>query len=216
MSELLLHGDAGKLTTEQMDYIQQIYHSNKRMAALVDAMLTVSSLELGSLPVRPEPVNLAKTSREVLQVCLDTVPADKVLHIKEHYDPKLPTVSFDASIIKTILHNLVMNAFKYTPNKGDVLISITHDTDNIIIAIKDTGLGIPANQRDKMFTKLFRADNVKRKDTDGTGLGLFIVKTIAEYTGGSLSYTSEENNGSEFIVRLPLKGMTKKVGRTAS
>ncbi len=216
VSELLLHGDAGKLTTDQMDYIQQIYHSNKRMAALVDAMLTVSSLELGSLPVRPEPVDLAKLSREVLQICLDSLPADKILHIKEHYDPKLPTVSFDAGIVKTILHNLITNAFKYTPNKGNVSISITQDNEHIIIAIKDTGLGIPSDQKAKLFTKLFRADNAKRKDTDGTGLGLFIVKTITEYAGGSLSYTSEENKGSEFVVQLPIKGMTKKEGRTAT
>lgn len=210
VSELLLHGDAGKLKPEQIDYIEQIYHSNKRMAALVDAMLTASSLELNSLPVRPELVDLPKLSREVLQERLDTLPANKILHIKEHYDTTLQPVMFDSNITKTIMQNLVANAFKYTLHKGTVTITIRPDGDFIIIEVADTGLGIPKNQQNRIFTRLFRAENVKNKDTDGTGLGLYIVKTVAEYVGGHIAFTSEENKGSTFTVYLPRMGMLKK------
>lgn len=211
VSELLLHGDAGTLKPEQADYIQQIYHSNKRMAALVDAMLTTSSLELGSLQVRPQPVDLPDLSRQVLEQQLDTLPADKIIHVKENYAPDLGTVLHDQYMIKTILHNLIANALKYTPSKGTVTVTIKRSSQRlegvpqkaILIQVADTGMGIPEGQQSKIFTKLFRADNIKHKDTDGTGLGLYIVKTIANYVGGSIRFESEENKGSTFSVWLP-------------
>jgi PAS domain S-box-containing protein len=218
MSELLMHGDAGKLKTEQADYVQQIYHSNKRMAALVDAMLTTSSLELGSLPIRPEPVDLPRLCRQILEQLLDTLPADKILHIKEHYDPALPTESLDPNVMKTILQNLITNAFKYTPKNGTVTITIKKSNeklndspgDNLLIEVADTGMGVPIDEQSKIFTKLFRATNVKHQDTDGTGLGLYIVKTITEYVGGKIRFESEEGKGSTFSVLLPLTSMSKK------
>jgi PAS domain S-box-containing protein len=204
VSELLLHGDAGKLNPEQSDYVQQVYQSNKRMAALVDAMLTASSLELGELTVHAEQVDLPKISREVLEKQFQTLPKDKILHIKEEYDPELINVIFDIEIIKTILHNLLANAFKYTPNDGTITIAI-EAKDAIVIKVSDTGVGIPLRQQPKIFTRLFRADNVKHQDTDGTGLGLYIVKMMSEYVGGDISFTSEEHKGTTFTVRLPLK-----------
>lgn len=218
VGELLLHGDAGKLKPEQAEYVQQIYHSNKRMAALVDAMLMASSLELGNLSVRPERVDLAKMCREVLEQRFNALPADKVLHVKEQYDPELPAVLFDPDIIKTILQNLVTNAFKYTATNGTVMIALKKTGDDIIIQVSDTGMGIPAKQQPKIFTKLFRADNVKKQDTDGTGLGLYIVKAAAEYVGGRLTFISQENKGSVFTVYLPAEGMhdttsTERSGR---
>ena len=80
--------------------------------------------------------------------------------------------------------------------------------------ISDTGYGIPKNQQDKIFTKLFRADNVRDKDTDGTGLGLYIVRSIVENSGGKVWFKSlggEENKGTTFFVTLPLKGKEKTV-----
>jgi PAS domain S-box-containing protein len=213
VGELLLHGDAGKLKPEQIDYIQQIYHSNKRMAALVDAMLTASSLELDNLPVRPEKLNLVTLSREVLAEWADKLPANKILHVKEHYDPDLTEVLFDPAIVKIILQNLIANAFKYTPSDGSVTITIKKVSEDIVIEVSDTGVGIPIKQQSKIFTRLFRAENVKHQDTDGTGLGLYIVKAASEYVGGHIMFTSAENKGTTFTVTLPLSGMQAKAGK---
>ncbi len=210
VSELLLQGDAGPLKSEQKGYIEQIYHSNKRLAALVDAMLTTSSLELGNLPIRPEQIDLPKVARKIIKERLEALATNKVLHIKEQFDPKLQPVMFDANITKTIFQNLIANACKYTPTNGTVTIVIKPIENDILIQVTDTGLGIPKNQQSKIFTKLFRADNAKNKDTDGTGLGLFIVKTIVEYAGGHMSFTSEEGKGSTFSVYLPADGMLRK------
>ena len=78
--------------------------------------------------------------------------------------------------------------------------------------VSDTGYGIPEAQQEKIFTKLFRADNVREKDTDGTGLGLYIVKAIVGHSGGEIWFTSQENKGTTFYVTLPLTGMKKKEG----
>jgi signal transduction histidine kinase len=114
------------------------------------------------------------------------------------------------------MRNLISNAIKYTPNGGKIEIAASHDEKFVRIAVSDNGYGIPKNEQNKIFAKLFRASNIKIKDTDGTGLGLFIVKAILEQVGGQITFESEENEGSTFTVLLPAAGMThKKVGLPA-
>jgi len=208
-SELLLSGDLWKLTANQLRYLQQIAHSNNRMAALVDAMLMASRLEIGSLPISPETVDVTTLTREVLQAQKKAFPLYKHLKIQEDYSPLLKPMLADPVVIKTILFNLIANAFKYTPAKGIITIQIAPSAEKltgletILIKVTDTGYGIPRKDQARIFTKLFRADNVKHKDTDGTGLGLYIVKALTEYTGGRMWFISRENKGSQFYVLLP-------------
>lgn len=113
-----------------------------------------------------------------------------------------------------IIQNLLSNALKYTV-KGGVIISISKEKEDILIKVADTGLGIPKEQHDKIFQKLFRADNVRETDTEGTGLGLYIIKSILDNTGGTIRFESVQNKGTTFFVTIPLKGMTKKEGTKA-
>lgn len=217
-AELLLNGDAGKLTNEQRNDIEQIYASNKRMAALVGDMLTVSSLEMKSLPVKSIECNIADTSRAVLKDMKKTLLAGRALTIDELYAKYLPKVMLDPQIIQTVLHNLLSNAIKYTPDGGTITIHIFTSEErlrrtsqgSLLIEIKDTGYGIPKAAQAKLFSKFFRGANITEKDTDGTGLGLFIVKNLLEYVGGTISFTSRKNAGSTFVVTLPLEGMEKQ------
>lgn len=204
-SEMLLHGDAGKLKPEQKAHVNQIYHSNQRSGAMVDAMLMASMLELGNIKIKPEALDLAALSRQVIKKQKDRLLNTKQLEITEEYDRKLGPVLLDKELIKTVLHNLISNAFKYTPAGGKVAIRITKDDDKTAkVEITDSGLGIPRNQQTKVFTKLFRADNIKKNDTDGTGLGLYIVKMAVEYLGGHTTFRSSENGGTTFTITLPL------------
>ena len=111
------------------------------------------------------------------------------------------------------LQNLLSNAMKYTPPEGKITVGIKKDGINILISVADTGYGIPKEVQPKIFTKMFRADNARVKDPDGTGLGLYIIKETIEKTGGKIWFESPgENKGSIFYVTIPLEGMQKKEG----
>ena len=110
-----------------------------------------------------------------------------------------------------IFQNLLSNAVKYTPKGGRISLEILKEKKELKIIISDSGIGITKSQQDKIFTKLFRADNVRTTDTEGTGLGLYIVKSILDQTGGKILFKSEENKGTTFFVKIPLSGMKKKV-----
>ncbi len=118
----------------------------------------------------------------------------------------------DPKLLRMVMQNILSNAVKYTPSGGKIKLTISvSDDKNIKIKISDTGYGIPKNQHSKIFTKLFRADNVRDKDTNGTGLGLYIVKSIVENSGGKIWFESpKENHGTTFYVTMPIKGLIKK------
>ncbi len=210
-SAMLLDGDAGKISKEQKKYVQQIYDGNKRMVKLVDSLLNVSRIELGTLAIDPEDVDLKETAKSVLSELAPDIK-EKNLKIITQYDEKLPVLSADPKLIRIIFQNLLSNAVKYTPEKGKIELSVQKKRSDISIQVTDTGYGIPKGQADKIFTKLFRADNVKQQDTEGNGLGLYLVKSIVEQAGGEIRFTSQENKGTTFFVTLPQKGMKSKKG----
>ncbi len=218
-AEMLLAGDAGELSEEQKQYTQEIYHGNQRMVELLDTLLDVSRLELGTFRIEPEDCDFKALYAEVEDDLLGLM-ADKKITLTTHFTD-LPIVQLDKRIVRVIMENLLSNAIKYTPNdgridfhlsilkSGDKMNSKIVKEDSVCIVVSDTGYGIPKNQQDRIFTKLFRADNVRIKDTDGTGLGLYIVKSIADKFGGAVWFESEENKGSTFYVTLPLARMKK-------
>jgi signal transduction histidine kinase len=215
-AEMLLDGDAGKITNDQRHYIRQIRESNQRMVELINSLLNVSRIELGTFAVEPEPTDILRLAKSVISEEEAQIRAHN-LRIIEKYD-KLPKLSVDPKLFRIILQNLISNAIKYTPGRGTVTVSITRQQggrekeENVLIMVRDTGYGIPKNQQGKIFTKLFRADNVLLKETEGTGLGLYIVKSIVEQSGGAIWFESEEDKGTTFYVTLPFKGMKAKAG----
>ncbi|HZE87886.1 MAG TPA: ATP-binding protein [Methylomirabilota bacterium] len=212
-TEMLLHGDCGPLTDEQTVQLKQVYQSNKRMAVLVDELLNVSRVELGNFTVDPQPLNLVQISHTILTEELGKQKVIKNLKTKEEYAENLPSLSADMTIVRIIFQHLFANAIKYTPQNGTITIAIAPEgTSGLLFKISDTGYGIPKEQQGKVFSKLFRADNVKVKDTDGTGLGLYIVKSLVEETGGKIWFESDEGKGSTFFVLFPPEGMKIKKG----
>lgn len=215
-SEMLLNGDAGKLATPQHEAIKGIQDSNYRLGLIVDAMLTVSSLEMGDLAVRPEPTDITALSRKLLTEAKRQY-STKELVVHQEYAADVPVLQLDTNIVKQILRNLFSNACKYTPTRGTITVHIGRSAKkltpksagSIVLTVTDTGYGIPLAQQKDVFAKLFRAENIKVKDTDGTGLGLYIVKTMIDLVGGRVSFTSEENKGSTFVIELPLEGMRR-------
>ena len=119
----------------------------------------------------------------------------------------IPIIETDTRYLNMVIQNLISNAIKYTPQKGSITISIGLEKDkkNILFKVIDTGIGIPEKEQGKIFNKLFRAKNVLDGNyISGTGLGLYIVKSIVENSGGKVWFESVENVGTTFFVRLPI------------
>lgn len=222
-TEMLLAGDAGTLNDNQIRYLNEIYGSNQRMTKLVNALLNVSRLELGTFMVEPEPVNMMELVYSVLDELKPEID-EKRLIVKKSYDEGVPIIQADPKLIRIVVQNLLTNAVKYTQSEGQLDINVSRlvagreyggrkiKEESVGISVSDNGYGITEKQQDQVFTKLFRADNIREKDTEGTGLGLYIVKSIVEHSKGVVWFFSKENKGTAFYVTLPLIGMEKKEG----
>lgn len=210
--ELILKGTMGSLTSEQRAGLEEVLASNLNMIELVGALLSVARIEIGTLTIAPALSNIEELARSVVAELKPEI-TEKRLHLKEEYDPSIPSMLLDPDLTRIIFQNLLTNAVKYTPKGGNVSLKLQHRGHFIHIEIADTGYGVPKRQQQQLFTKLFRADNVRQRDTNGTGLGLYIVKSIVENSKGKIWFESEEDRGTTFYVRLPLRGMTPAVGR---
>jgi two-component system sensor histidine kinase VicK len=209
--EMLSSGDAGKINNEQKKYIKEIYNGSKRMVALVNALLNTSRIDLGTFAIEPELVDFKDIAESILLELAPDVTRKK-MKIEKYYDKNLPKIKADPKLIRIIFQNLLSNAVKYTQEGGKIELKIDKDKKNINIEVSDNGYGIPAKQQEKIFSKLFRADNAREKETDGTGLGLYIIKSILEKTDGKIWFKSKENKGTSFYVTIPLIGMKRKEG----
>lgn len=224
-SEMLLAGDAGLLTEEAKTYVTEIYKGNHRMIDLVNALLNVSRVDLGKIMIEPEKIDLVPIIDGVFED-LALLVKEKDLTVIKKIPKTIATYTGDKKIITITLQNLFSNAVKYTPSKGvitfgvektkkgDTLGGYTLLRDSLVFSVADTGYGIPAKDQSKIFSKLYRADNVKEMEADGNGLGLYLVKSMVETAGGKVWFTSSVGKGTTFYVALPLKGMEKRAGVT--
>ncbi|HET8575301.1 MAG TPA: ATP-binding protein [Candidatus Paceibacterota bacterium] len=210
-SEMVLGEKIGPLNDKQRKYVQEVYDSNLRMIELVNALLNVSRIELGTFAVEPSEVNLGEMFESVVDELMPAMRA-KNLHFEKHYENAPKAFFVDPNLMRIVFQNLLSNSVKYTPEGGSVGISVEEVGAYLRVKVYDTGYGIPKADQPKMFTKLFRASNVTTKDTEGTGLGLYIIKSVVEKTGGRIWFESEENKGTTFFVELPMKGMSKIEG----
>jgi PAS domain S-box-containing protein len=220
--EMLLSGDSGKLNPEQQEHVQEVFDGNERMIELVNSLLDVSRLDLGKLTNEPTPTVLADVADSLAKE-LATAIAGKQLQFKMDIDRKMAPVVADPKLLRMVLQNLMSNAVKYTPPKGSVTVTVRlakhaevvksgsrSEAPHIYIAVTDTGYGIPKAQQYKIFGKLFRADNVRAMDVEGTGLGLYIVKQVAQKLGGDVWFHSVENAGTTFHLVFPVDTRRRK------
>lgn len=210
-NEMILAGNLGEISEKQNTSFKKMYGSILRMVALVNAMLNVARIEAGRIEIEPVPTDLARVAEGVLGK-YETQIKDKSLEVATDIDVSIGEINVDPCLIEEVFSNLVSNAIKYSLEKGGVSLSLKSDGDMVKGKISDTGLGIPKEQQDKVFTKFFRGENILSEDTDGTGLGLYIVKAIIESSGGKIWFESEENNGTTFWFTLPKSGMMKRSG----
>ncbi len=192
------------LTREQRNLAEVIDRRSAHMQHLVDDLLDLARLEAGQLHIDPKPISAARLVREAVQAqqpAADgkglTVTLDVPRHVPVHADPVR---------LRQVLDNLVANAVKYTPTGGRVTVtaSLAGDEDgDTVIAVADTGIGVPADEYCRLFERFFRASNAVRQGTKGTGLGLAITRAIVEAHGGRITAAPVPTGGSVFAVTLP-------------
>ncbi|MFA5932063.1 MAG: PAS domain-containing sensor histidine kinase [Candidatus Paceibacterota bacterium] len=209
-TEMILNGDAGEVPPKQKKFLEEIYRGNQWMIEMVNTLLDVSRIELGIFKIEPKPTDLVDLAHNVLRE-QELKIKDKKLAIIESFENNIPIFSTDPKLLHMVFQNLLSNAVEYTPTGGKIELAISFDGKNTLsIKFSDNGYGIPAKQQSQIFSKLFRADNVKYKGIEGTGLGLYIVKSIIENLNGKIWFESEEDKGTTFFITLPLDGANKE------
>lgn len=205
ISELLLSGDVGEVPEKQKEFIDDLYISSNRMITLVNSLLNIARIESTELRVKSESVNLKEIFEAVTKE-LGMLIRDKKQVVNLTTADDVADIHTDSKLLYEILKNLLSNAIKYTNVGGTITVSAERKNDEFIISVKDTGIGIPAAQQDKVFTKFFRGDNAVKISTDGTGLGMYIMKNLTELLSGKVWFESVENKGTTFYVSLPATG----------
>ena len=208
-TELLLSKDTGHLSKEQEEYVEEIRKDTKQMNKLVESLLNVSRIDMGTVAIEPEKVNIIKIAESAIKEFRPQMERHKFKFTK-NFDAKLPkTMMLDKQLTFMIFQNLISNSVKYTPDKGKITINIKRKNKNVEIIVSDSGIGIPKKDQSKIFTKLYRASNAKIKHVTGVGLGLYIIKSFLEKTGCKIWFKSKIKKGTTFYVNIPIKGMKK-------
>jgi len=195
--------EEGNLNEEEKDLVTKAYQTNDRMINLVNDLLNVARIEEGRLVYQPKIVEFAEIVQSVCDSLKDFAAQKNIeFSFKNTKDKKI--VKVDVEKLSLAVKNLVENALRYTPEGGKVTITLQRKGKEVLFSVKDTGVGIPKDQQDRIFTKFFRGANVIRMQTEGSGLGLFITKNIIEAHKGKIWFKSKENKGTTFYFTLPL------------
>lgn len=197
---------SGKIDTsheKQLEYFKILQENNVRMEGLISDLLTVSRIEQGNFFLKKAEVNLKEIIEKIIK---DTEIFSRASGITINFqvEEKLPSIVADSFQIRLVVENLLNNAIRYTKKGGLIEIKLARKNRNLYFEIKDNGIGIPKNDQKYIFQKFFRASNIIKYDTQGSGLGLYIVKSIISKSKGRIGFKSQEGIGSTFWFELPL------------
>ncbi|HEY4488666.1 MAG TPA: ATP-binding protein [Candidatus Paceibacterota bacterium] len=199
--EMLLSGAKGVLNAGQKELVERGLDAIHRMVELVNDLLDVSRIEEGLFGI--------KTAQKMLAPIFDRILANlkkqadrRAIVLDIQIDPNLPPLEIDEDKLEFAISNLVDNAIKYTPERGRVEVRARVENSAVVISIKDSGIGIPDAEHDRVFTKFFRSRRAKALHTDGSGLGLYVAKNIVEHHGGKISFDSKEGQGTTFRIAI--------------
>lgn len=208
---LIITGDLGAVPREQKEVLEQTYESNERMIALVNDMLDVDRIESGTARFVFGPVALTPIVAAVVSELAPLISKKQIAVTVLEKEKPLPLVTADAAKIRAVVQNLIENAVKYTMDRGTVTVTLEVQGTTVVVAVSDTGIGVPETQRQNIFKRFFRGSNALKVATDGTGLGLFIAKNIIENHGGRIWFETKENSGSTFSFSLPVLSRSSDV-----
>jgi signal transduction histidine kinase len=197
---------SGKLKNKQQDereYMKILQENTERMKELINNLILVSRLETGEFPLNKQLVSLVGITRGLVEKFKPFAEASNVDIILKAQDG-IPKVKADSLWLEQVVKNLLDNAIRYVKGRGSVKINITYDPKKILFKIEDSGVGIPNSEQKYIFQKFFRSKNVMRHQTEGSGLGLHIVRHLLKFFGGEIWFESTEQKGTKFYFTLPI------------
>ncbi len=200
--EMMLDGDLGKFTNDQEKSLKSLQDITSDLSDLVSMILDVSRIQLGRVTIEKQELNLEEFFKEILEIIVPRAQEKKV-KLEVSMPAQFPHAILDKRYTHMTIENLLSNAVKYTPENGSVKFDVSVKEGIMYCTVKDTGVGIPKQEQDKIFGKLFRASNV-RNTVDGNGFGLYVAKGAIESQGGKIWFESEEGKGTTFFIELPL------------
>ena len=201
----MLNTDAIKeMSVSNIENLQKAIVGTDQLRSLINKLLNIAHIERGDMEIFLEKIDLAKMVRENVHQH-QTQASQRLQKLDFVTEIEKPVyVPADPSSMTEVLNNLIGNAIKYTPEKGEIHVRLLIDADTARVEVSDTGPGIPEELRARLFTKFYRAERSLIAGTRGTGLGLFISKTIIELQGGKIGLEQDSDHGSTFYFTLPL------------
>ena len=198
MAEVALQPSAGPDATR--DALADCVEESERVLNMLNTLMDITEAEAGMMRLQREPADLCQLAREVAEL-YEYVAEEKKINVALDLPESPVTAPVDRVRMRQVFANLLDNAIKYTPGGGSVTISLRDGSDQAVAVFRDSGIGIPTDEQDKIWARLYRGD--KSRSQRGLGLGLSLVKAVVEAHGGQATVSSEPNRGSEFTVRLP-------------
>lgn len=198
----------GELNQKQKDHVDKIVTGIAQMTDLIDKILDAGRLdpETGYYELAREACDVVKMATDLVSV--HSQPAEKKnITLSADIDPGLPILNLDDVMLRRALNNLIDNAIKYTPDGGTVTVSARAQGSDLVIGVRDTGLGISEENQKRLFERFRRVRRREHQRIRGIGLGLFIVKSVAQRHGGDAWVESQEGVGSTFLIRIPMEGV---------
>lgn len=184
--------------------LTSLHQETMLLARLVEDLRTLSLAEAGQLKFHPGATDLKELSSQVIDI-FQAQSVTRNIKVELATPNDLPLVWADADRTAQVMRNLLSNAFRYTPEGGQVTVRLTPQRDGITVSVRDTGVGIPAEELPYIFERFYRVDRSRTRRTGGSGLGLAIVKQLIEAQGGHVSVESVVGKGSTFFFYLPFQ-----------
>lgn len=206
--ELITFKEGENVAADIKNYLNQALKSTAELGGLIDNLLGVTRIERGTLTLHPDKVDIAIDIQQAIRNA-NFSATDKRITLAYSGPTKDCFVIADQIALHEVINNLINNAIKYTNSGGNVTISLIPQDKNYVINFKDTGIGIPEQAMQNLFTKFYRVHGGLNSGSTGTGLGLFISKSIIERHGGAISVQSEVGVGSTFTITLPVFNLDK-------
>lgn len=204
--EMILDGSLGKITNKQKDIIKKTHQRITLLTSFVNDLLDIAKIDGGAYSCTFELVDVEDLIDSLISLNKQEIKNKKIKLTVKKPQTKIGKMIMDKEKIFVAVKNVFDNAVKYTPLKGKItFVYGLNQNKELEWSVEDSGMGIPASEKGKIFTKFFRGSNATRLDTMGSGLGLFIAKNIVEAHGGKIWFDSEEGKGSTFYIAIPNK-----------